>query len=748
MNADLQTYVAFHRTGRRSPDLPPVETPSLRPALLARFRDLTSMRFDFPLVLIHGDAEGVPVRALSELLDDAIHALAHDPDGQRVAAHVGRLERQIRTLVAQQGGGKLSDLWIVAATRLGVHSDEQLRESLDRARAALTVDGDVVGCDRTLPALLLGHVWQAAQRAKARRFQSDAAQLVRRLSELVRGNDARSATGRTPARLKAGVGTGFEDAFDFGTMSSVLSRSAPKTTLTDTRRARVESLVAALQAPPFFAEATNAAVAPAGGAFSFVFSSVVAARDAYRARLPELVAAARAVAMAELEVAGEYREARHDGFFQQFGPEDLAPQDLALFPDYLVTLPPGPLSPVEQATLMEALSAGLPIKALVQTDDLVDAGAGSETHLTLDLRSRQLASMAMGQNDVYVLQAPASHLPQMRRGLERGMTYPGPALFCVYSGDAGRPGHLAPYLVAAAALESRAFPAFCYDPAAGGDWASRFDLSTNPQPDLDWPVHRFAYEDEIHQAAVEHVAFTAVDFIACDSRSARHLARTTRPRWIPGMLPVSNVLASSAKTRPDQVPYLWMADADNTLHRVVADEALLREARRCREMWHSLQELGGFHNSYADRALARERERRQVEASAHATTPIATPATGTAASVTHVPAAATAPAPTESTGPGETAAAGGGPEPASGSGEAHIETARCSTCNECTQINSRMFAYNENRQAYIANPDAGTFRELVEAAESCQVSIIHPGQPRNPNEAGLDELIERAKPFL
>ncbi len=42
--------------------------------------------------------------------------------------------------------------------------------------------------------------------------------------------------------------------------------------------------------------------------------------------------------------------------------------------------------------------------------------------------------------------------------------------------------------------------------------------------------------------------------------------------------------------------------------------------------------------------------------------------------------------------------------------EAYIETARCTTCNECTQINDKMFAYNENKQAYIANPDAGHLR--------------------------------------
>ena len=59
-----------------------------------------------------------------------------------------------------------------------------------------------------------------------------------------------------------------------------------------------------------------------------------------------------------------------------------------------------------------------------------------------------------------------------------------------------------------------------------------------------------------------------------------------------------------------------------------------------------------------------------------------------------------------------------------------------------------MFAYDANKQAYIANPDAGTYLQLVEAAESCQVSIIHPGKPRNPNEQGLEELLKRAEPFL
>ncbi|MEJ2523777.1 MAG: hypothetical protein P8080_13060 [Gammaproteobacteria bacterium] len=39
-------------------------------------------------------------------------------------------------------------------------------------------------------------------------------------------------------------------------------------------------------------------------------------------------------------------------------------------------------------------------------------------------------------------------------------------------------------------------------------------------------------------------------------------------------------------------------------------------------------------------------------------------------------------------------------------------------------------------------------RQLAEAAESCQLSIIHPGKPWNPDEPGLEELVERAQPFI
>jgi uncharacterized Fe-S cluster protein YjdI len=197
------------------------------------------------------------------------------------------------------------------------------------------------------------------------------------------------------------------------------------------------------------------------------------------------------------------------------------------------------------------------------------------------------------------------------------------------------------------------------------------------------------------------------------------------------MVPVGESLAREQKGLPETIPTLLMVDAGNVLQKALVDDKVMREARRCRDMWHSLQELGGVNNSHAERLLARERkaqdEREKAVAEARGIEPA--PQAGAAAAS---PAAAAA-------------AAEAAPEPSPD--EAYIETARCTTCNECTKINDKMFGYNDNKQAYIMNPDAGTYAQLVEAAESCQVSIIHPGKPRNPDEPGVAELVQRAEVF-
>ena len=79
--------------------------------------------------------------------------------------------------------------------------------------------------------------------------------------------------------------------------------------------------------------------------------------------------------------------------------------------------------------------------------------------------------------------------------------------------------------------------------------------------------------------------------------------------------------------------------------------------------------------------------------------------------------------------------------------EPYIDTELCTTCNECTDLNGKMFAYNANKQAYIKDVTAGKFSDLVKAAERCPAEIIHPGTPLNPKEKDLEKWIARAEKF-
>jgi hypothetical protein len=735
MQAEVQAHIAFHLTGRKPQgEFDALAGNDLHPAIFAGYRDLTSLRYDFPLVLIRA-GEGPSVQSLSRLFDGAVKAITADSDGERLKRHAVRLEREIRKLLAEGVCGPLLKLWDAGAARIGGKDDKLLQDSLYRLRAALkNFDGDMVDCDKVMPFRLFRHAWQALQDQKAKKFRADITKLLMKLSDILSADFVRSKEGLSADRLRASVGAAHRDAFDFDAMSHLLADASANVPLPDSRRRRVRGLLSTLRAQRFFAPASDGDKGiDVGEPYSFVFESCTDAVAAYRERLPKMIELAKAMAMARLETEGEYSEARHDAFFAEFGAAGLDPEDLVLFPDYLICLRAADLAAADSDLLLQAFVAGMPTKVVVQTDDLFEPSPiGSELQIS-GLRGRQLVSTAIGAGTYFVLQSGSATLFKLRERIMRGLAQPGPALFNIFSGASGT--GVPPYLTAAAAAESRVFPSFVYDPSAGPDLASRFSLDGNSQIDLDWPQQRFDYEDAAQQLMSENLAFTPVDFAACDPRSAKHFAKVPRTKWTADLVPVVEFLAREPKDLTEKVPCLLMVDRDNRLQKVVVNDRLVREARRCAEAWRSLQELGGVHNSHA--AALVERERKAWAEQAQPGTERVQPRTAAVQSQPGVAAAVP-------TTPAATAEA----TPEKPADEPYIETARCTSCNECTQINDKMFGYDANKQASIIDPDAGTYLQLVEAAESCQVSIIHPGKPRNPNEPGLDELMKRAEAFL
>ena len=729
MQAAHNAQVAFYLTGHQADtDLDAIGELGLRPALFAYHRDLTALRYDFPVVLLAGRNDATAVDSLTAMVDAALAGLADKPDADRLRHHAHALERELRRLLAERGGGgRIGALRIAAMERLGAAGDRVLADSMRLLAAALPNDAELLDCDRGTSGRVVQHLCSAAQRPRLARVRAEIDRLTQKIGDILDSAQARSDAGRSPEALRAAIGSVHAPVFDFVAFSRVLGRATPAPGLPESRWRRLHWLLSVLQSQRFFAAAEPAD--DATPAYAFSFTSCAEALRAWRERQPKAIELAKAMAIAELEVAGEYDEVRHDAVFADFAAHGLDPAQEARFPAYLVRLDAAQMGPAEAALAIEALDAGLPMKLLLQSDDILGPAALGEGACSLGLANRRLAGAALALGNVFVLQASAAQMFRCRDRLFAGLAAHGPALISVFSGASGHSEGVAPYLLAAAATESRTFPSWVYDPMGGADFASRFSLDGNPQPECDWPLHDLAYQDATCQSVRESVAFTLVDLLACDRRFAGDFARVAPAAWNGTMESVSACVARPATAAT--VPTLLMLDGDNRLHKVVVDQRLIRSARRCLELWHGWQELGGIHNSYAERAVAEARAaweedvRQQAPEAISAVAPVAG-------------SAVAAPAPAEL----------GAAEPERNPDEPYIETARCSTCDECTKLNSKMFAYNKDKQAYIADLAAGTYRQLVEAAENCQVAVIHPGKPRNPAEPGLEELLARAAPFM
>jgi pyruvate-ferredoxin/flavodoxin oxidoreductase len=93
------------------------------------------------------------------------------------------------------------------------------------------------------------------------------------------------------------------------------------------------------------------------------------------------------------------------------------------------------------------------------------------------------------------------------------------------------------------------------------------------------------------------------------------------------------------------------------------------------------------------------------------------------------------------------------PAPAKANGSANgyvapwIESALCTSCDECTRINSKIFAYDADKHAYVKDAKGGPYKDLVRAAEKCTAQVIHPGSPWNPAEKDAEKLAQRAAKY-
>ncbi|NNE45041.1 MAG: hypothetical protein HKN37_00115 [Rhodothermales bacterium] len=766
--------LAFHHTGRDVGVR--LDDAGLVPAQLYDYVSSPSVRGPYP-VLIPVDHSG-PELPLAIIMDGLLGDESAGSQGERESL-VRKLEVAVLAEFSQDPEALLSELWNRAENRiLATVSDDDAsdaqRKQLKELRS-LAPDGRLHDLGRATMIQILKRTVDREWETMFAPIKEDAEGLAVMMEEFLRADFGGSEEGRDPEHLRASVGKGYADALDFEALSKLVEESNVAERMSTSQRTRLESVSDDLRALPI-----KLARARQNGTLSGTEGLTQAVARSHE-NLRTLAALIRAIRIALLESSGSYREEFHDSVFDQFGVMHLTDEERSVCPPYIVDLgPSSTLSRTARGALMELLGSDLPIKILVSIDDIPSGiRTASEKASSLSVAA-DIAMQAVGLGRAHVTQSPASELTAFIDSAMSGTRYHGPALYSICQDLSTTLHDKDRYLASAVALEARAFPIFTFDPAPT-DWADRFNIAANPAADQPWSRSEITYSSPQSSRNTLSTAFTFADFLALDPRHTDHFRMIPGAQWQPEMIPVEDFIDIDEASSANRIPYIWMADERGRMQRVIVTYPVTDAARAALRKWKTLQELGGVKSSHAERLIEAERatldEERQnsiAEAEEKVRTEL-DKATGTLAreivaniaagllglrptgDALQASAAAPQVMPSDPTDVIEEAAEVVEAEPAAvveeeeeeaiTLDEPYIETPRCTSCNECTNMNSRMYAYDGNKQAYIKDASAGSFRELVLAAEKCPVRIIHPGKPRNPDEPGLEDLIRRAQPF-
>ena len=495
------------------------------------------------------------------------------------------------------------------------------------------------------------------------------------------------------------------------------------------------------------------------------------------------------VRRAEMEINDAYDPAVHEKFFEEWDWRDFSNDEFRLCPPVVAIGGDGAMLDIGFQNLSRLLVSGKPIRVVVldtqvysntggqactsgffgQVADMSEYGRAQ--HGKIETR-KELSLIGIAHREAYVLQSSQASAPHLIGGVLKGLAANRPALFILHSPCMPEHGITDDAAAQAAklALESRAMPFLIYDPDAGEGLSECLDLTGNPAMDEKWPTYELTYVDDDDQEQTMELPMTTVDWAATEKRFSKHFKKAKKSTWTDNMVAIGDYLELSAEERAEAVPFVHVMETDKHLGRLTLAPEMVVLAEDCQSLWKLLTEMAGITVSDAARdvvtgELEDEFDRRIAAlTAAHkaAITEMTTTypelvaqrmsdallgiASGAADPVPALLGTTAAVAPVASP-------AGAAAAPAEDEDDAlldgpWIDQALCTTCDDCINLNKKLFGYNADKKAEILDPKAGSYQELVLAAERCPARCIHPGDPLNKRERGLDKWVKRAQPFL
>jgi len=781
----------FHMTGRgaHSP-AEPLQALPLAPISAARLDDSGPEWQRYPLIVTDGGESTEPgyCATLLEQVEEAIEGLGRSGEPTTLLSeHPGRFVAAAGAVLHERSGPMpLERLFDEACEQAGDRFDlssagaEQLEQEFPRLVDKLPRSGVAVGLNDQTLTTLYATALRREREPRRIAFRAEIETLVLQLANLLRIDDDLSPEGSSSKSLSAALGSSAGQLIDPDALAGTLPGQRGSKRLTPTRRGRIEETLTALRGY-LESDATDPEMlvvhsGPVPREWERAPVRLVEHPDGLEAALGLLAGLAqsrvelfRALRTARLEARSAFDEARHGRVLARLDWEAFTAEEYFLLPAVVVLETCKRLRGRGIHSLSKLLRSGLSVHVLV-SDSVAELDLDTSWEETTGYHPG-LGYVAVAHREAFVLQSTLAEPGHLFDGLTRmaATLRPGVALVAHPSWK----GPLSPWKQLVAARDGRVTPCFRYDPDGGTNWADRFDLAANPESERTWPEARTVYVDSEQNEQTWIQPFTFIHAAALDPGYRPHFRIIPPAAWSDDQVTIEQYLDSNEGGRT--LPFVWVVDADGVLARAVTTRELIFACRDRMRAWQILQELAGTNNEYARRAaeaarqetLDEARKSREELESAHseeladvraeAASEAMERLVGVLMDVDSLPAVQQPPQPVAPLPAAEPEAAAEAVEEAPVEApaaeeeitfdEAFIDSPLCTTCQECINLNAKMFKYDGNKQAFISDITAGTFEQLVKAAEKCPARCIHPGVPRADDTSATAELIARGAKF-
>jgi hypothetical protein len=457
--------------------------------------------------------------------------------------------------------------------------------------------------------------------ARKERFVVEIETLIRGL-QTVLGADGADVSGP----LESALGEAATAHIDAEALSRLLSATAGPVDLSPDRRQRLEQLRTSLQSylngaseePEVVVFCRQTAEESLPGLPIQIQRHdrpVEAAAECFDRVAAQMIEVIHAVRVAKLQLT---RHANPDQAEEPPPPANwkrLQAAELGLLPQVVSMESSERLLGAELSSFSALMRSGRPVKVIAIED--LDCSNQSG-----DLLENKLAMgyLALAHREAFVLQESLARPHHLLQGLRQMAATSRPSAALVATSQIlGRESQS----LLEAAHAGRETISLTYDPDVGVGWSERLELTSNPDPESDWPAFEIEFLDFRGEPRRQTETFTFAHAAAMNPAYKSHFWVLPRSGWSAEQLEISLYLDAARERQIGSIPFLWVLTKEKTLARAVVTQEMTFACKDRRGSWNQLQQLAAPERSGAQpeqqvetsaRLIAAEEEIRQLKA--------------------------------------------------------------------------------------------------------------------------------------